>query len=92
RRGGTVCVSGSLSGWLVRDFEPIAMIPSGTRLTSFHSNDFTGATPVLQRVVDEVEAGVYQPNVDGVYALDDVVAAHRYMEGDNATGKVVLVP
>ncbi|GAB3893017.1 zinc-binding dehydrogenase [Kibdelosporangium lantanae] len=92
RRGGTVCVSGSLSGWLVRDFEPIAMIPSGTRLTSFHSNDFTGATPVLQRVVDEVEAGVYQPNVDRVYALDDVVAAHRYMEGDNATGKVVLVP
>src|SRR5205807_1855433 len=24
RRGGTVCVAGSLSGWLIRDFEPIA--------------------------------------------------------------------
>ena len=92
RRGGTVCVSGSLSGWLIGDFEPIAMIPSGTRLTSFHSNDFTGATSVLQRVVDEVEAGVYLPNVDRVFALDDVVAAHRYMEDNNATGKVVLVP
>src|SRR5689334_13351159 len=28
-RGGTVCVAGSLSGWLIPDFEPIAMIPSG---------------------------------------------------------------
>ena len=30
RRGGTVCMAGSLSGWLLPDFEPIAMIPSGT--------------------------------------------------------------
>jgi NADPH:quinone reductase-like Zn-dependent oxidoreductase len=33
RRGGTVCVTGSLSGCLIPDFQPVAMIPSGTRLT-----------------------------------------------------------
>jgi NADPH:quinone reductase-like Zn-dependent oxidoreductase len=32
RRGGTVCVAGSLSGWLIPNLEPIAMIPSGTKL------------------------------------------------------------
>jgi NADPH:quinone reductase-like Zn-dependent oxidoreductase len=92
RRGGTVCVAGSLSGWLVRDFEPIAMIPSGTRLTSFHSNDIRGAAGVamLRRVVHNVEAGIYRPNVDRVFGLDDIVAAHRYMESNRATGKVVL--
>jgi NADPH:quinone reductase-like Zn-dependent oxidoreductase len=94
RRGGTVCVSGSLSGWLIQDFEPIAMIPSGTRLTAFHSDTLKGSAgaAVLQRVVREVEAGVYRPNIDRVFALDDIVAAHRYMENDQATGKVVVVP
>jgi NADPH:quinone reductase-like Zn-dependent oxidoreductase len=94
RRGGTVCVAGSLSGWLIPDFEPIARIPSGTRLTAFHSDDLRGGagTTVLQRVVHEVEAGAYRPNVDRVFGLDDIVAAHRHMENDEAAGKVVMVP
>lgn len=92
RRGGTVCVAGSLSGWLIPDFEPIAMIPSGTKLTSFHSFDATGSAAALQRVVREVEAGVYRPNVDKVVGLDDIVEAHRYMENNQATGKLVVIP
>ncbi|WP_103961706.1 zinc-binding dehydrogenase [Nonomuraea solani] len=94
RRGGTVCVAGSLSGWAIPDFEPIAMIPSGTRLTAFHSDDIKGSAgaAVLQRIVHQVEAGVYRPNVDRVFGLDDIVAAHRYMENDQASGKVVVVP
>jgi len=94
RRGGTVCVSGSLSGWLIPDFEPIAMIPSGTRLTAFHSDTMKGGAgaAVLQRVVHEVEAGGYRPNIDRVFGLDEIVAAHHYMEDDRATGKVVVLP
>jgi NADPH:quinone reductase-like Zn-dependent oxidoreductase len=94
RQGGTVCVAGSLSGWLIRDFEPIAMIPSGTRLTAFHSNDAKGdaGAAVLERVVRNVEAGVYKPNVDRIFSLDDIAAAHRYMEDNRATGKVLMLP
>jgi NADPH:quinone reductase-like Zn-dependent oxidoreductase len=94
RRGGTVCMTGTLSGWLIHDFEPVAMIPSGTKLTAFHSNDLRGSAgaTVLQQVVHEVEAGVYRPNVDRVFALEDIVAAHRYMERNEATGKVVVLP
>jgi NADPH:quinone reductase-like Zn-dependent oxidoreductase len=94
RRGGTVCMTGTLSGWVIPDFEPVAMIPSGTRLTAFHSDNFKGSTgaTVLQRVVDQVEAGVYRPNLDRVFGLDDIVAAHRHMEGNQATGKLVIVP
>ena len=94
RRGGTVCVSGSLSGWLIPDFEPIAMIPPATKLTSFHSDSLKGnaGATVLQRVVQEVEAGVYRPNIDRVFALNDIVAAHRSMETDEAAGKLVVVP
>ncbi len=94
RRAGTVCVSGSLSGWLIQDFEPIAMIPSGTRLTAFHSDNLKGdaGRAVLQRIVGEVEAGVYRPHLARVFGLDDIVTAHRYMEDNQATGKVVVVP
>ena len=94
RRGGTVCVAGSLSGWMIPDFQPVAMIPSGTRLTAFHSNDIKGSAgaAALQQVIREVEAGVYRPNVDRVFALDDIVAAHRYMEDNQATGKLVVLP
>jgi NADPH:quinone reductase-like Zn-dependent oxidoreductase len=94
RRGGTVCVAGSLSGWLIPDFEPIAMIPSGTTLTAFHSDDTKGSAgaTVLQRIVREVEAGTYRPNLDRVFALDDIALAHRYMENCRATGKVVVLP
>jgi NADPH:quinone reductase-like Zn-dependent oxidoreductase len=92
RRGGTVCISGSLSGWLIADFEPIAMIPSGTRLTAFHSDTAKGSAAVLQRIVREVEAGVYGPNIDRVFGLPDIVAAHHYMENNQAAGKVVMVP
>lgn len=91
RRGGTVCVSGSLSGWSIPAFEPIAMIPSGTRLTTFHSKDASGST-TLQRIVDEVEAGVYRPNLDRVFTLDEIAKAHDHMENNQATGKVVVIP
>lgn len=94
RRGGTVCVSGSLSGWLIRDFEPIAMIPTGTRLTAFHSDTVKGSAgrDVLQRIIREVETGVHRPHVDRVFSLDDIVTAHRHMEDDRATGKLVMLP
>jgi NADPH:quinone reductase-like Zn-dependent oxidoreductase len=94
RRGGTVCMTGSLSGWAIPDFQPVAMIPSGTKLTAFHSDDLKGSagTTVFQRVVHEVEAGVYRPNVDRVFGLDDIAEAHRYMENNEATGKLVVVP
>jgi NADPH:quinone reductase-like Zn-dependent oxidoreductase len=94
RAGGTVCVSGSLSGWAIADFEPIAMIPSGTRLTAFHSDSLKGSAgaTVLQRVIHEVQAGVYWPNVDRVFALDDIAAAHQHMESNRATGKLVVLP
>ena len=94
RRGGTVCVAGSLSGWAIPDFEPVAMIASGTKLTAFHSNDIKGSAggALLQQVIRDVEAGVYRPNVDRVFGLADIVAAHRYMENNQALGKLVAVP
>ncbi len=94
RRGGTVCMAGSLSGWAIPDFEPVAMIPSGTRLPAFHSDNLKGSAgaAVLQRIIRQVEAGVCRPNIDRVFSLDDIVAAHQYMENSQAAGKLVMLP
>lgn len=94
RRGGTVCMSGSLSGWSIADFQPVAMIPTGTMLTAFHSDSLKGSAgaALLHRIVGQVEAGAYLPNIDRVFALADIAAAHQYMENDQATGKLVVLP
>jgi NADPH:quinone reductase-like Zn-dependent oxidoreductase len=94
RRGGTVCMTGSLSGWTIPDFEPIAMIPPGARLTAFHSDSLKGGAgaAVLQRIIRQVEAGVCRPSIDRVFSLGDIVAAHEYMEGNHAAGKLVVLP
>ncbi|WP_037068937.1 zinc-binding dehydrogenase [Pseudonocardia acaciae] len=91
--GGTVCVTGMLSNiWVVPNFEPVAMIPSGTKLTTYHSADLTGraAARALEDVAHAVDTGRYRANVDRVFRLDEIVAAHRYMENDRATGKIVV--
>lgn len=93
RRGGTVCVAGMLSGtWVMSDFEPVSMIPSGTRLTAFHSDDLQGAAgaPALQEIADGVAAGRYRAGVDRVFPLAEIADAHRYMEDNRASGKVVV--
>jgi NADPH:quinone reductase-like Zn-dependent oxidoreductase len=95
RSGGSVCMTGMLSGiWAIPNFEPVEMIPSGTKLTAFHSNDLRGAAGAnaLQQIADGVARGRYHPNMDRVFGLDDIAEAHRYMESNRATGKVVGVP
>jgi NADPH:quinone reductase-like Zn-dependent oxidoreductase len=55
--GGTVCTTGMLSGrWAVPEFEPVADIPSGTKLTAFHSADLAGqaGARALHEIVDGV--------------------------------------
>ncbi|UYM07806.1 zinc-binding dehydrogenase [Solicola gregarius] len=96
RPGATACNSGSLSDtWVIPDFEPIAMIPSGRKLTVFHSNDVHDARvsgPLLRAVVDQVERGEVAPNIDTVYTLEQTIDAHRRMAANEATGKLVVLP
>ena len=94
RRGGTVCVAGSLSGWLdpgprTDRHDPVR--DQAHRVPQRHLKGSAG-TAVLQRVVHEVEGGAYRPNIDRVFGLDDLAAAHRQMEDNQATGKLVMVP
>jgi NADPH:quinone reductase len=88
---GVVCMAGMLSNQrTVRDFYPIQYIPSGVFLTGYggESDDVTPAQ--LQSFVDAVASGAIKIAIDRVFAFDDIVAAHRYMEDNRATGKLVV--
>jgi len=92
-RQGVVCNTGILgNAWVLKEFEPMAAIPSSVRLTTFLSDtvDASNSTAQLQRVLDAASDGRYRVNLNKVFRLDEVVEAHRYMEANQATGKNVV--
>jgi NADPH:quinone reductase-like Zn-dependent oxidoreductase len=91
---GVVCQTGILgNSWVLENFEPLQDIPSTVRLTIYESGTATAetATDALQRIVDGVASGIYRPNLDRVFRMDQIVEAHRYMEENRARGKLVVV-
>ena len=93
--GGIVCATGLLGGsWVIDRFEPIAEIPSGVKVTAFGSGVIGGQHWVdeLQEIVDLVQEGRVHANLDRTFALDEIAAAHAYMEANRANGKVVGIP
>src|SRR3954449_13067658 len=88
---GVVCVAGYLSN--VWDMDAVrSQLPEHVRLTSFGSQVLTRGCfgPPLQRIVEYVEDGRYALGLAKVYDFDDIVEAHRAMEANEFTGKVVV--
>ena len=45
---------------------------------------------LARTIVDGVAAGRYRPNVERVFRFDEIVAAHRFMEENRGSGKLVV--
>lgn len=92
KRGDVVCMTGILGGeWTLTYFTPMEDIPTGVRLTSYAgaASDLTKES--LQAFVDDVTSGRQKVNLDETFKLSVVPDAHRYMESNQASGKVVVV-
>ena len=90
---GVVCMTGMLgNAWSLANFEPM-MIPSSVKLTTYQSEtlDMSTAVSALQEYVTGVEHGTYTVRLDRVFKFDEIVEAHRYMESNAATGKLVVL-
>ena len=88
---GMVCMTGILGNeWTMPDFTPMGDIPSLGRLTVYMGESENLSKELLQAFITEVERGNIRLNIDRVFALDEVAAAHRYMEDNRAKGKVVV--
>jgi NADPH2:quinone reductase len=94
RRRGIVCHTGLLGNvWIMERFEPLEDIPSTVRLTTYGSSTTSAerSTAALQEIVDGVAAGRYRANIEKRFRFDEIVAAHRFMEANRGSGKLVVV-
>ena len=94
RPRGTVCMAGIVGNAWSLDFTPGEMIPTGVRLTYFSSvtTPFEGKTrgARLQHFIDAVVGERYRNIVDRVFPFAELHAAHQWMEGSRAVGKIVV--
>ncbi|MEU3405009.1 zinc-binding dehydrogenase [Streptomyces sp. NPDC006670] len=98
RPRGRVCQLGFLGGFEpVRDFDPIADLPSGVRL-SFFGSAFVLGTPAfplsdvpLDEICAKAASGALLARPKRVFGFDEIVEAHRVMEAGEALGKMVVV-
>jgi NADPH:quinone reductase len=94
RPRGVVCNTGILGyAWVMDRFEPLEDIPSTVRLTTYGSSTTSAArsTAALQEIADGVAAGRYRANLQRTFRFDEIVDAHRFMEENRATGKLVVL-
>jgi NADPH:quinone reductase-like Zn-dependent oxidoreductase len=94
RPRGIVCHTGLLGNvWLMEQFEPLEDLPSTVRLTTYHSSTTSAerSTAALQDIVGGLAAGLYRPSVERVCRFDEIVAAHRFMEENRGSSKLVVV-
>ncbi|WP_436519744.1 alcohol dehydrogenase catalytic domain-containing protein [Actinoplanes sp. HUAS TT8] len=91
---GTVCFAGMLANeWIVKDFYPISYLPTGVRLTSYSGNASDLPAAVLQRTLDRLGDGSLTLGPITTYPLEKIPEAHRDIEANLVSGKVVgLIP
>lgn len=89
---GTVCFTGMLSNeWIVKDFYPIAYLPTGVRLTAYGGESSDLPAAVLQKYLDRIASGHVRLGPVQTYSLDQIRQAHDDMEKNRAVGKQVVV-
>jgi len=89
--GGIVCMTGILGNeWTMKEFTPMGDISSLGRLTVYMGEAGNLQNESLQEFIDAVESGDFKITIDRTFKLNEIVAAHKYMESNQAKGKIVV--
>ena len=89
---GLVCVTGIVGGrWTLDGVNPMELIPTSVGLTVYAG----GPKEFMKTPLDEIAQLVAKGEMTipvRTYELDEIVEAHRVMEGEGAGGKIVVIP
>ena len=94
KRGGRACLTGFLAAdWDVESARA-GCERAGVAFHRFQSHVINRAAygEIFQSIVEGIAGGRLRANLDRTFPLADIARAHRYMEGNRATGKVVGLP
>ncbi len=92
KQHGIVCMTGIVGNkWSFDNFAPMEAIPTAVNLTTYagESEDFM-QTP-LQDLAEKIAAGTLHVQVGRIFHFDEIVEAHRCMEENKASGKIVIL-
>jgi NADPH:quinone reductase-like Zn-dependent oxidoreductase len=90
---GIVCMTGLVGNkWSFDNFEPMEVIPTKVCLTTYAGESKNFMRMPFQELVDQIASGSLPVQVGKVFRLDEIVAAHRLMEENEAGGKIVVLP
>lgn len=92
REPGIVCMAGMVGDrWSLSDFAPMDVIPTSVSLTTYSGGVEDFLAMPLQALLDQVADGLLPIRIGRVFGLEDIVEAHRTMEANAASGKIVIV-
>nr|WP_294942746.1 zinc-binding alcohol dehydrogenase family protein [uncultured Mucilaginibacter sp.] len=90
--GGSVCMTGMLSEqWAIADFAPMEYIPAAVNLTVYDSGQVRVEKEHFQKFINDIETGQVKLKIGGVFKLKELSDAHRLMDSNTASGKIVVV-
>jgi NADPH:quinone reductase-like Zn-dependent oxidoreductase len=92
KQGGIVCMTGIVGDqWTMREFSPMAAIPSAVYLTSYGGDTAEFMRTPLNQLAQQVADGTLKIQIGRIFYLDQIVEAHRVMEENTAGGKIVVL-
>jgi NADPH:quinone reductase-like Zn-dependent oxidoreductase len=92
REGGLVCMAGMVGDrWSFDSFSPMDAIPTAVGLTVYSGDVEDFMSMPFDDLVRQVAAGSLRVQIGRTFRLDDIVEAHRWMEANEAGGKIVVV-
>lgn len=87
---GIVCQTGQLGGqWYLDTFDPIEQLQNNVYLTTFYSGNVS--LEKLQAMFDYIDRYQIDVSPEKIFSLEEVPAAHAYLESSQSFGKVVVV-
>ena len=86
---GIICATGLLGGkWYLEDFDPTRDLLHNAYLTTFYSGSVNAEK--IRALFAYIEQYRVPVTPEKVFALEDIVAAHQYVESSAGYGKVVV--
>ena len=75
--------------WYLETFDPIMELENNVYLTTFYSGNISQKK--LQELLTYIETEQVPISPERVFDLDNIQAAHDYLESDVAFGKVIVL-
>lgn len=90
KEDGIVCSTGELGNqWYLQDFDPITDLAPNSYLTSFYSGNVDNQK--LNDLLAVIEKNQVTIKPTKIFQLDQVPAAHRFLESSHSLGKVIVL-